>query len=158
MNQFQRISLFLLRISLGWFFFYAGITKLLNPDWTSKGYLSGAKTFSFFYQWLTNYGIIQVVDFLNEWGLTLLGISLILGVVVRLSSYLGILLMFLYYIPILDFPYPNTHSFIVDEHIIYIFALLVLAASRSGSIWGLETWCASLPLCKRFPKLRAFLG
>ncbi|MEK7138266.1 MAG: hypothetical protein AAB787_02030, partial [Patescibacteria group bacterium] len=95
---------------------------------------------------------------INEWGLTLLGITLILGIFVRLSSVLGAILMFMYYFPILQFPYPNTHSFIVDEHIIYATALLFLAAIKSGRVWGLEKWCSNLPICSKFPKLRTLLG
>lgn len=138
--------------------FYAGITKVLNPEWSSAGYLQGAKTFSGFFQWFLQPGILPVVNFVNEWGLTLLGISLLLGVFVRLSSLLGVLLMLLYYFPILDFPYPNPHSYIVDEHIIYAFVLLFFAAVRPGRVWGLENWCANLPICSRFPRLRAWLG
>src|SRR3989338_3076427 len=118
MTQFQKISLFLLRISTGWLMFYAGITKILNSEWSAAGYLKGAKTFAGFYQWLTQPEILPIVNFINEWGLTLLGASLILGIFVRLSGVLGAALMAMYYFPILQFPYPNAHSYIVDEHII----------------------------------------
>lgn len=154
----RRLSLFLLRVSLGWLFFYAGVTKLLNPDWTAAGYLKGAKTFAGFYEWLLTPNILPMVDFLNEWGLTLIGLSLLLGVMVRLSSVLGAILMLLYYFVVLDFPYPNEHSLIVDEHIIYAVALVVLAYFRAGRIWGLERFCSNLHLCLRFPKLRRWLG
>lgn len=158
MSQFSRISLFLLRVSSGWLFFYAGITKVLNPEWSAAGYLAGAKTFTALFQWFARPEILPVTNFMNEWGLTLLGLSLIFGVFVRLSSLLGVLLMLLYYFPTLDFPYPNAHSYIVDEHIIYIFVLFFFAAVRAGRAWGLENWCASLPFCSRFPRLREWLG
>lgn len=158
MTQFQKISLLLLRLGMGWMFFYAGITKILNPNWTSAGYLKGAKTFVVFYNALLSPSILPIVDFVNEWGLLLLGISLMLGVFVRLSSILGAALMLLYYFPILDFPYPNTYSFIVDEHIIYALALLILAVWRAGRIYGLENWCANLPICSKFPRLREWVG
>lgn len=158
MTKFQKISLFFLRISLGWMFFWAGITKVLDPVFSAGGYLKGAKTFVWFYQWLTNPSILPLVNFLNEWGLTLLGISLVLGIGVRLSSVLGAVLMLLYYFPILDFPYPNAHSFIVDEHIIYAAVLFFLAVLRAGRTWGLENWCSNLPICSKFPRLREWLG
>ena len=157
-DKFQKISLFLLRVGTGWLMFYAGITKILNPAWSAAGYLKGAKSFVGFYNWLSQPDILPVVNFINEWGLTLLGISLILGIGVRLSSILGGVLMLLYYFPILDFPYPNPHSYIVDEHIIYILVLLFLAAVRAGRVWGLENWCDNLPICAKYPKLRKFLG
>lgn len=158
MTQFQKVSLFALRVSLGWLMLYAGITKVLDPAWTAAGYLAGAKTFTGFYQWLALSGAMPAVNLLNEWGLTLLGISLILGIGVRMTSVLGAVLMMLYYFPILDFPYPNPHSLIVDEHIIYALALVFLASFRAGRVWGLERWCSELPICRAFPRLRALLG
>jgi len=137
MAQFQKISLFLLRVSLGWMFLYSGINALTTPGWSAAGYLKGAKTFAGFYQWLLQPNILPVINFVNEWALTLLGISLILGIFIRFSAPLGAVLMLLYYFPILAFPYPNAHAFIVDEHIIYALALLVLASLRAGDVWGL---------------------
>ncbi len=158
MSGFSKFALFLLRVATGWLMFYAGITKVFDPSWSAAGYLEGAKTFPAFYQWLLQPDILPVIDFVNEWGLTLLGASLILGIGVRLSSLLGAALMLLYYFPVLDFPYPNPHSYIVDEHIIYVLVLLFFSAIRAGRVWGLERWCSSLPICSRFPRLRAWLG
>ena len=150
--------MFLLRVSLGWLFFYTGITKVLNSDWSAAGYLNSAKTFPGFYQWLASASNISWVNFLNEWGLTLVGVALILGALTRWASLGGILLMIMYYFPILQFPYPNPHSFIVDEHIIYIAVLLFFAAVRAGRVWGLEKWCSNLPICAKYPRLRNILG
>lgn len=158
MIKFGKISLFLLRVGTGWMMFYAGITKILDPGWSAAGYLNNAKTFAGLFAWFASPSILPITNFINEWGLTLLGVSLILGVGVRLSSVLGAALMMLYYFPILEFPYPNTHSYIVDEHIIYALALLVLAALKAGRIWGLENWCSRLPICSKFPRLRKWLG
>ncbi|MCR4256569.1 MAG: DoxX family membrane protein [Candidatus Uhrbacteria bacterium] len=157
MSKHQNIALFLLRISMGWFYFYAGITKVLNPEWSAAGYLKGATSFAWFYGAMLDPTILPIVNFMNAWGLTLLGVSLLLGLFVRLSSSLGVALMLLYYFA-LGFPYPNAHALIVDEHIIYSFALIVLGTFRAGRAWGLETWCAGLPICKRYPRLRAWLG
>ena len=150
--------MFLLRIGMGWLMFYAGITKVLNPAWSAQGYLKGAKTFPGFYQWLLQPDILPIINFINEWGLTLLGVSLILGIGVRLSSIFGAVLMLLYYFPILDFPYPNPHSYVVDEHIVYALVLLLLAGLRAGRVWGLENWCSNLPICAKFPRLRKLPG
>ena len=145
MNNTQKVSLLLLRVSSGWLFFWAGITKVLNPEWTAAGYLGGAKTFTSFFIWLSSPSILPIIDFLNEWGLTLLGVALILGIFVKLSSVLGALLMLLYYLPILDFPYPNAHSYIVDEHIIYIFVLIFFWAINAGKYWGLDSFLRPKP-------------
>lgn len=158
MTQFQKISLFMLRVGLGWMFLYAGMTKVLNPAWSAEKFLNSAKTFNGFYQWLATPSMLPITNFMNEWGLTLLGISLILGIGVRLSSILGAILMALYYFPILQFPYPNPNSYIVDQHIIFIFALLFLASIRAGRVWGLESWCSGLPVCSKYPKFREWIG
>ncbi|MBI3088709.1 MAG: DoxX family protein [Candidatus Colwellbacteria bacterium] len=138
MTGFAKVSLFLLRVGIGWLFFYAGITKVLDSAWSAEKYLVGAKTFPGFYQWLASPGVLPMTNLLNEWGLTLIGAALILGIFVRLASLAGVVVMLLYYFPALAFPYPNPHSYIVDEHIIYALALLVLSTSRAGKVWGLE--------------------
>lgn len=78
------------------------------------------------------------MNFLNEWGLTLIGLALLLGLFVRFACVSGVLLMALYYLSALDFPYPDPHSFIVDQHVIYIFILLFLAFSNAGTFYGLD--------------------
>jgi len=155
---FQKISLVALRITMGWMFFYAGITKVMDPNWSAVGYLKGAKTFVGFYTWLLQPGVLPIVNGINEWGLTLLGISLILGLLVRLSTVLGAVLMLMYYVPILQFPYPNDHAFIVDEHIIYIIALLFLWAIHAGRVWGLDGVCSKSSFCKKNAMLRKLMG
>lgn len=129
MKKPEKIALFALYLALGWLFLYAGLTKIMNPEWSAAGYLAGAKTFQSLYGWFASPEILPVTNFLNAWGLTLLGISLITGVWVRVSSILGAFLMLLYYFPILDFPYVGQHSFLIDEHIIYILILIAFAIS-----------------------------
>lgn len=157
MSKFEKISLLLVRLSLGWLFFYSGITKILNPDWTSIKYLQGAKSLTGFYAWMTQPSILSVVDIMNEWGQLLLGISLILGIAVRLSTTLGAILMTLYYAA-LPFPYPNPQSLIVDQHVIFALVMIYLGAVRAGRAYGLEEWCSKLPICSRFPRFRKLLG
>ncbi len=143
---------------MGWFFFYAGITKVLNPAWSAAQSLAGAETFRGLFAWFALPENIGWVSALNAWGLTLLGASLILGLGVRFSSVLGAVLMGLYYFMKLKFPYPTPYTYLVDDHIIYALALLSLAALRAGRVWGLETWCANLSICKKYPRLHAFWG
>lgn len=140
MTLFQRISIFLLRVATGGMFFYAGITKVMDPAWTAAGYIKAAKTFPQFYQMLLDPRYIEWVDFINVWGLTILGAALILGIGVRLVSFFGIVLMILYYLPILQFPYAGAHSYIVDEHIIYSLVLFFFIAIRAGRFWGIDQW------------------
>ena len=138
-------------------YLYAGITKVINSEWSAAGYIKGAKTLPGAFAWFLNPQVLPVVDFLVKWGLVALGVALILGVMVRISSYLGILLMILFYIPVLNFPLAGAHAYIVDEHIIYIAGLLVLSSLHSGKAWGIGAWCAKWPICSRYPKLHTWL-
>lgn len=157
-NKTEKLVIFLLRLSLGWIFLYSAVTKISNPIWTGEGFLKNASTFSALYQWLTSPSILPAINFINEWGQLLLGISLILGIGVRLSSLLGVVLMLLYYFPQLNFPYIGRTAYLVDDHIVYALVLIYFAAVRAGRIYGLENWCANLPICRKIPKLRSWFG
>lgn len=153
----QKFALFTLRMGVGWLMFYAGITKVIDPTWSAEGYLMNAQTFPGLFAWFAQPNILPLINFINEWGLTLLGVSLILGIGVRLSSTLGIVLMLLYYFSAVEFPFVP-HGFLVDDHIINALALGVLAAFRAGRVWGLERMFGSLPLIKALPKREGWLG
>ncbi len=133
------MAVFLSRVALGVMFFYAGITKVINPSWSAAGYLNSAKTFPELFQWFASAGNLGWVNFMNEWGLTLVGLALIVGLLVRWASIGGILLMILYYLVILQFPYVGANSFLVDEHIIFISVFLIFIASNAGTFWGLDS-------------------
>ncbi|MFO0705111.1 MAG: DoxX family protein [Candidatus Andersenbacteria bacterium] len=141
-SKAAKITLLVLRLVLGWLFLYSAVTKLADPSWTSAAYLESANTFTPFYHWLASSSVIPLVDALNVWGQLLLGISLVLGVGVRISATLGALLMLLYYFPILQFPYPDAHSYLVDEHIIIAAVLVFFVAVRAGRYWGIDALLA----------------
>ncbi len=147
-----------LRIALGWVFLYAGTSHLFTRGWSAKGYLMGAKTFTAFYHLLASDALLPVVNFLNVWGLTLIGISLILGLCVRLSSLFGALMMLLYYFPVLDFPKIGANAYLVDEHIVYALALLAFASAKAGRTWGLDARCANLGAGGKYRKLQDWIG
>jgi len=138
MTKAQKIALLLLRLTLGGLFLYAGVSKILDSTWTAAGFLAGAKTFPELYAWFALPENLGWVNLTNEWGLTLLGISLIIGLWVRWTALGGIVLMALYYFPSLQFPYAGEHGFIVDEHLIYSAGLLVLSVFRGGRYFGLD--------------------
>ncbi len=138
MNKISQKTILILRVALGWLMLYAGLDKVLSGSWSAAGFLHGAKTFNSFYVFLAQPSLIGVVNFFNEWGLTLLGASLILGVFVRWSSILGAVLMILYYFASNAFPaVPN--GFIVDDHIIYALILVFFAAVGAGRHYGLDS-------------------
>lgn len=138
MSRSVRIVIFILRLVLGWLFLYSGITKILDPSWSAEGIIGGAKTFSAFFHWLSLSQNIGWVNSVNAWGQALIGLSLMSGLLVKWSSVFGMLMMALYYLAVLNFPYPNAHSYLVDDHIIYFLIFLLLYFVNAGKFWGLD--------------------
>ena len=137
----KRNILGLLRIALGWVFFYAGLSKIMNSSWTAAGFLNGAKTFPGLYHWFALPANIGWVNVLNEYGLALVGLGLILGLKVRWVSLAGILLMVLYYFPQLSFPYAgSTSAYIIDEHVVYGLILGYYWVGGDQGSWRLKLW------------------
>lgn len=127
--------LLITRMVIGWHFLYEGIVKLINPEWTSASYLLSSRWLlsDMFHNMATNEGILNVVDFLNIWGLILIGLALFIGIFVRLAAFSGIALLLLYYIanpPFIETPgVPLEGSYmIVNKNVIEMFALLIVAS------------------------------
>lgn len=140
MDKNTRFSIFLLRISIGFYFLYAGMSKILNSSWSSVGYLTNSKTFAPLYHWFASPVNIGWVDFINQWGLAVVGIFLILGLWVRYASIGGIVLMVLYYFPTLSFPYAGSNAYIIDNHVIFIVIFVVLIAAKAGRYFGIDEY------------------
>jgi thiosulfate dehydrogenase [quinone] large subunit len=95
-----RIGLTVLRVLVGWHFLYEGLSKLASPGWSSASYLMESQwLFSGFFHWIiSNPTALALTDFINIWGLTLIGLGLFIGLFTRLASISGILILLLYYI------------------------------------------------------------
>ncbi len=145
-SKIQLFWLVTLRVAIGWHFLYEGLTKLINPNWSSVGYLLDSEGFlrEFYFSLAGNPNTLAVVDFLNVWGLILIGLGLILGLFTRISTIAGILLMFLYYFshpPCVGFKYalPMEGSYlIVNKVLIELFALCLLFVFPTGKRIGLD--------------------
>lgn len=142
----QLTFLVILRVLIGWHFLYEGVVKLLNPYWTSAGYLAETKGIlsGLFTSVLYNPDVLKVVDFLNTWGLIAIGLGLIAGCLTRIASISGIVLLFFYYMcnpPFLGYQYsaPAEGSYlIVNKILIETGALFVLTVFPTGKILGLD--------------------
>ena len=84
-NEFQFYGLVVLRVLIGWHFLYEGISKLINPYWSSAAYLLDSKwIFSGLAKAIVaNPTLLTISDYVNMWGLTLVGLSLMLGLLSR---------------------------------------------------------------------------
>lgn len=127
-----------LRIALGGLFFYDGLSKILTKTWTAAPELLEAATLPHFFAWFADPSRINIVNFLNEWGLLIIGVALLIGFRVRLASIFGMILMVLYYLLNLVFPIASGTGFLIDRHIIYFFVFLLLFIADAGHFWGLD--------------------
>lgn len=142
----QLSILLLLRVLIGWHFLYEGIVKLLNPNWSSLGYLMDSQGFlsGFFHSLASNPNVLQVVDYLNMYGLFAIGLGLILGCFTRIATVAGMVLLALYYfshIPFVGASYalPTDGSYLwVDKTLIELVALGVLLVLPTGRQIGLD--------------------
>src|SRR5512133_2771194 len=81
----------IIRILIGWHFLYEGIVKLLNPSWSAGTYLlESTWIFSGIFRAMAlNLKILQIVDFINVWGLILIGLFLFIGLFTRIAAWSG---------------------------------------------------------------------
>lgn len=135
-----------LRVLIGWHFFYEGIVKLVNPNWTSVSYLMDSKGFlsGLFVNMAANPGVLQVVDFMNVWGLMAIGLGLILGLFTRVALVGGIVLLSFYYLshpPFvgLNYALPMEGSYlVVNKILIEAVAMMALLFFPTGKAVGLD--------------------
>jgi thiosulfate dehydrogenase [quinone] large subunit len=145
-NQYQLVSLSLLRLFIGWHLLYEGMAKISNANWTSAAYLLDSKwIFSGLAKWMvTNPNVLGVVDTLNMWGLTIIGMSLMLGLFSSWGCFAGACLISLYYLfhpPLVGLEYskpPEGSYLIIDKNLIEACALFVLAMFPTSHITGLD--------------------
>ncbi|NOY94989.1 MAG: DoxX family protein [Chlorobi bacterium] len=145
-SKCQFIWLLILRVAIGWHFLYEGVSKLLNPNWSSIGYLLDSKGFlsSFYHTLAANPKLLEISNFMNEWGLTLIGLALILGAFTRVAAYAGMVLLAFYYFshpPFIGLSYamPTEGSYLfIDKVFIEFCAMGVLALFPTGKYIGLD--------------------
>ena len=140
------ISLTILRVAIGWHFLYEGLVKIMNPAWTARPFLEGSRwIFGDLFRWLIsgNTGM-WIVDTVNAYGLTFIGLALILGLFTRVALWSGITLLLMYYLaypPFGGFSYgaPSEGSYlIVNKNLVELFAMILLAFSRSDRFFGFD--------------------
>jgi len=125
---------------------YEGITKLLNPNWSSLGYLMDSKGLfgGMFHAMAGNAGVLNVMDFLNVWGLVLIGAGLIVGIFTRVAAISGIVLLAFYYLShpaIIGVSYaiPSEGSYLwVNKNLIELIALWVIVLFPTWKNIGMD--------------------
>ena len=132
-----------LRLLVGWHFFYEGIVKWYNPDWSAFGYLRTAQgPFASVFQSLAEQPLLDGVDLANKTALVLVGFSLILGVWERVGALIGTGLLLFYYLAHPPFPGLEQWNvegtyYLVNKNLIEAVVCVVLYTMPTGHYFGL---------------------
>jgi thiosulfate dehydrogenase [quinone] large subunit len=146
LTPLQMTAIVILRVLVGWHFLYEGIAKLSSPAWSAAGFLKQARgpLASVFHGLAASPDVLEIVNPLNMWGLTLIGLGLVLGCFTRLAAASGILIVLLYYLtnpPWIGYFYsiPMEGSYlVVNKNLVEVAALLVILVTGSGRVAGLD--------------------
>ena len=140
------IAITVLRVVIGWHFLYEGLTKLTAPSFTAAGYLKQARgPFAEMFKSIASQpNLLANADLITMWGLTLVGLFLMLGLFTRLASLAGIGFILMFYLaapPLIGYFYsiPSEGSYlIINKNLVELCALAVIFATGSGKFAGLD--------------------
>ncbi|MDL2221371.1 DoxX family membrane protein [Parabacteroides sp. OttesenSCG-928-N08] len=162
-NNYSKAQLFwlmTLRLFIGWHFMYEGMVKILNPHWTSLPYLLDSKgpAASFFIKLTQHADLMYWINILNEYALLFVGLGVTLGLLYRLSSLGGILLLIMYTLSHPSFigaeymmPFEGTYLWI-DKNLVEMAGLALLCVFPTSRIYGFDRWLGRV--CPSFVKLK----
>ncbi|MDD4189780.1 MAG: DoxX family membrane protein [Mangrovibacterium sp.] len=141
----QATALVTVRVLIGWQFLYEGLVKIVDPGWTAASFLASAQgPLDFLFRGMAaSPGLLHVINFCNEWGLLLIGLSLMSGLLSRWACIGGMVLLMLYYIsnpPFIGLNAPATTEgsyLIVNKNMVELFTLFILFAFPTDHVVGL---------------------
>lgn len=156
-NKFKAV-LGILRLSMGLTFLWAFVDKVwgLGFSTTPEGawVLGGSPTTGFlkfgvhgpFTEFFNSLAGSGLIDWLFMLGLLFIGVTLTLGIFVRLGAYTGALMYLLMYLALIP---PEHHPFI-DDHFVNFFVMLALTWSSAGKYFGLGRVWQNTPLVQKY--------
>jgi thiosulfate dehydrogenase [quinone] large subunit len=144
------------RILVGVIFLWAGLEKFIGGAgaFTAKGFLAfgtggtlgwpfvtGAvvegtifnPTHQFWVDLSKNDGLMNIVNFLVQFGQISIGLALILGIATRFASLMGSLMMLFFFFAAWDFAYG-----VVNQHLTYAVVTFGLGVIGAGNYYGLD--------------------
>jgi thiosulfate dehydrogenase (quinone) large subunit len=155
----ERNLIVFFRLTMAWTFLYAASHQVFDPGWSVVGFLSHTKTFHDLFAVFTTPTMAPITTFLVEYGHLLIGLSLLFGFMVRVSASFGVMLMVIYWMAHMDWPFiENKNNLIVDFHIVYAGVLVYLVAKSAGHVWGLDAWAEKLDFFRQHPGLRPLVA
>ena len=143
------------RITMAWTFLYAASHQVFVPSFSVVGFLQHTKTWHEVFVVFTTPTMAPITTVLVEYGHLLIGLSLLTGLMVRVSASFGVLLMVVYWFAHMDWPFiENTNNFIVDYHVVYAGVLVYLVHKKAGHVFGLDGWVENMDFVELHPSLK----
>src|ERR1051325_4060408 len=96
-SRAERTLVLVFRLLMAWTFIYAASHQAFVANFSVIGFLNSTKTFHGLFALFTAPAIAPVVSFLVAWGHLLIGLSLLVGLMVRVSAAFGIALLLMYW-------------------------------------------------------------
>ena len=159
MSPLERVLVAYLRLTMAWTFLYASSHQVFDSKFTVVGFLSHTKTFHDLSAIFTTPVMASITTILVEYGHLLIGLSLLFGLMVRVSASFGVLLMLTYWMAHMDWPFiENKNNFIIDYHLVYAGVLILLIVKQAGHVWGLDALAVKLTFFQQHPRLRALVA
>ena len=146
LSRSAMIAITVLRVVVGWHFLYEGIAKLTSSSWSAAGYLRASRgPFAALFRWIAGHPqMLDNANLITMYGLTVVGVLLMLGLLTRLAATGGIAFILLFYLcnpPFVGYFYtiPTEGSYlIVNKNVVELCALAVILLTRSGLFAGLD--------------------
>jgi len=158
-SQIEKCLILYFRLTMAWTFLYAASHQVFVPSFSVVGFLNGTKTFHNFFAMFTTPAMAPITKFLVEYGHLLIGLSLLTGLMVRVSASFGVLLMGIYWFAHMDWPFiENTNNLIIDYHLVYGGVLIYLIVKRAGHVWGLDGLAENLDFFRQHPGLKPLVA
>ena len=158
-SPMEKFLIVYFRLAMAWTFLYAASHQVFVPSFSVVEFLSHTKTFHDLFAVFTTPVMAPITTFLVEYGHLLIGLSLLSGLLVRVSASFGVFLMVIYWMAHMNWPYiENTNNFILDFHLVYAGVLVYLIVKRAGHVFGLDAWAEKLDLVRQHPALRPLVA
>lgn len=146
LSRSAMIAITVLRVVVGWHFLFEGIAKLTSPSWSAAGYMRASRgPFAAFFRWIaSNPQLLDNANLSTMYGLTIVGVLLMLGLFTRIAAAGGIGFILLFYLcnpPFVGYFYslPTEGTYlIVNKNLVELCALAVILLTRSGLFAGLD--------------------
>jgi thiosulfate dehydrogenase [quinone] large subunit len=131
--------------------FMAQDAAWLNGGSPTEGFLTfGVPADNPFHGFFTSLAGQTWVDWLFMAGLLGVGVTLLLGVGMRIGTAAGALMYAFMYAASL----PLANNPVVDDHLIGVISMAVLVFGAAGTTWGLGRWWNRTGLVRKYPVLR----